>query len=390
MSESCEIVESLGWATSECPATDVVLVEHHQGNAQSALTLGIAPVPPISAAEATTQVTVDAYAILANAAEASGDVLASLTVTELVLNRARATGTPRAFFNELVEDFAHLEDEIAAADVPQLLLSAAQALSHVDANSMAAFTAVSTAAARDRASPGQEALVESGAEGGATVFLLRRIEELVVTHADGSEEAFPSSVPGYYLLISDAEGASLTMLQTERSYLVQTYADAEADVWMRNPEQVAWVMNSETTAVSWYSNFDFESLIQTPDGVFAVGPDGLYELEGDTDDGLRIDAEVKSGFTDFGRDETKRVGAIYLGYTSQGGLSVTAETQGSGHPPTVFHLEERDAAAPRNSRIVPGKGLRGRYWRLTIRNNNGSDFEIHDATVDLAVSSRRV
>jgi hypothetical protein len=56
----------------------------------------------------------------------------------------------------------------------------------------------------------------------------------------------------------------------------------------------------------------------------------------------------------------------------------------------VYYLEERDAGAPRNSRIIPGKGLVGRYWRTTTANVDGAAFRIYDTTIDIATSMRRV
>ena len=93
---------------------------------------------------------------------------------------------------------------------------------------------------------------------------------------------------------------------------------------------------------------------------------------------------------DLGTAEVKRVDNIYFGYTSPGQLAVTVETKDSGHSPAKYLLEKRAATAPRNSRVTPGKGMWGRYWRFTVQNVDGAAFEVHDATVDIAVSPRRI
>ena len=124
--------------------------------------------------------------------------------------------------------------------------------------------------------------------------------------------------------------------------------------------------------------------------VLAVGPDGLYELVGDTDDGAPIAAELVGGFTDFRRPHQKRLDSMYFGYTSAGVLSVTPEVLESGYPPIEYELEQRSATAPRNTRVRPGKGLFGRYWRVTFRNKDGTSFTVHDITADIAVSARRL
>jgi len=236
-------------------------------------------------------------------------------------------------------------------------------------------------------------LLETAAEGAnasSMVVLLRRAEESITSTAEGTDGVVATAESQTFLLLSSGEAASMVMLQSSNQLLLESAAEVSSDVWYKNPDCVAWLMNTETTAASWYDNFDFESIAQPPDKVLAVGPDGLYELSGPTDSGEQIDAEVVSGFSDFGVAQTKRVDNMYFGYTSEGHILVTAEAYDSGHPPSTYFLEQRNTTAPRNSRVTPGKGLWGRYWRMTIRNVDGADFEVHDATVDIAVSSRRV
>jgi len=388
--ESCEIVEELVVATSSCPATDVIMVQPSVGNGSSTAMPGVTQPTITDTAGATSQVTIDAYAMMINVAHASSDVSPTLVVTSLLSDAARGRSSLIAAFNEMAESVANAEDEIAALDVPQLLLSAAQATSLLTANTVAVFQANEAAKATSSVALGLLETAAEGANASSMVVLLRRVEESVVSNADGTDEVVASSEPQVFLLLSSGEAASMVLLQSSSQLLLESIAEVSSDVWYKDPGRVAWLMNTETTAVSWYDNFDFESIAQPPGKVLAVGPDGLYELTGDTDSGERIDAEVVSGFTDFGVAQTKRVDNLYFGYTSDGRISVTTETYESGHPPSTYYLEQRNASAPRNSRVTPGKGLWGRYWRMTIRNVDGADFEIHDAAVDIAVSTRRV
>ncbi len=390
MTDYCEIVEDTANAESECPATDNIMVEVSSARGASTA-MPVTEHPLIEeTANAVSQVTIDAYAILTSSAMAQSDLSHTLVVTGLLSSTARGHSSIKAFFNDLATATAEAKSEIAHADAPALLISAAQATSMVTANASAVFYADAFAKAASSASLGLLEAVESAANAASMVVVLRRVNELVVETADGQSEAFPASMPQHYLLLSTGNAASLVLMQTDHHTLMLSTAVAASDVWYKDPGRVAWVMNTETTAASWYDNFDFESLAQAPDKVLGVGPDGLYEMVGGTDSGERIDAEVVSGFTDFGLPQTKRVDYMYFGYTSPGRISVTAETYGSGHPPVTYFLEERLASAPRNSRLTPGKGLFGRYWRMTIRNVEGADFEIHDATVDIAVSNRKV
>lgn len=390
MTDYCEIVEDTANAASECPVTDGIMVEVSSASGSStALPVIDHPLLEGSAA-ASSQVVIDAFAILNSSALAASDLSHTQVVTDLLSSVGKARSSMVAFFNELAGAAAEARSEIAHADAPALLISAAQATSLVTGNAVAQFTAGATANARSSVSLGLLEAVESAANAASMVVVLRRVNELVVETADGQSEAFPASMPQQYLLLSTGNAASLVLMQTEHHTLLRSTAVAEADVWYKDPGRVAWVMNTETTAASWYDNFDFESVAQPPGAVLAVGPDGLYELTGDTDSGEQIDAELVSGFHDFGLPQTKRVDYMYFGYTSSGRISVTAETYESGHSPVTYYLEQRLAEAPRNSRVEPGKGLFGRYWRMTIRNVDGAEFEIHDATVDIAVSNRKV
>jgi len=390
MSESCEIVEELVVATSSCPATDVIMVQPSVGNGTSSTMPGITQPTITESGNATSQVSIDAYAMMINVAEAHSDVSPSLVVTSLIRNAAQGKSSLFAVFNEMAESVANAEDEIAAMDVPQLLLSAAQAISSLVANTMAVFQANESAKATSSVALGLLETAAAGANASSMVVLLRRVEESVTSTAEGTDDVVATGEPQTFLLLSSGEAASMVMLQSSSQLLLESTAEVSSDVWYKDPGRVAWLMNTETTAASWYDNFDFESIAQPPGKVLAVGPDGLYELVGATDSGEQIDAEVVSGFADFGAAQTKRVDNLYFGYTSEGRISVTTETYESGHPPSTYFLEQRAANAPRNSRVTPGKGLWGRYWRMTIRNVDGADFEVHDATVDIAVSSRRV
>jgi len=390
MSDFCEIVEALVVATSSCPATDVIMVQSSVGNGTSSTVPGITQPTITDSGNATSQVSIDAYAILLSTADTQSDLSPSLVVTRLLSDAARGRSSLIVAFNEMVESVANAQDEIASMDVPQLLLSAAQATSSLAANTVAVFQSNEGAKATSSVALGLLETAAAGANASSMVVLLRRVEESVTSTAEGTDDVVATAEPQTFLLLSSGEAASMVMLQSSSQLLLESTAEMSSDVWYKDPSRVAWIMNTETTAASWYDNFDFESIAQPPGKVLAVGPDGLYELTGDTDSGERIDAEVVSGFTDFGTAQTKRVDNLYFGYTSGGRSSGTAETYESGHPPSTYYLEQRNASAPRNSRVTPGKGLWGRYWRMTIRNVDGADFEVHDATVDIAVSTRRV
>lgn len=390
MTDYCEILEASAEADSECPAIEGVMVVGASATSASELTVGRTHPLMIGEGTSTSQVTIDAYAILNGQAQAASSLSHTLAVTALVTDAAQASGAAIVGLTEVLEAIAQASAEIAAADAPVMLVSAAQASGSVVANTIGVYEADASASAKSSVTLGMAELANSAAVSASMVVLLRRVNELVVSSGTGEATAYPSNVPQDFLLISTASGSALVMLNSEFNLLIEADASANAGVWYTDPGRKAWVMNTETTAASWYDNFDFESITQTPDGVLAVGPDGLYTLDANTDAGVNIQAEVVSGLQDFGAPQTKRMDYMYFGYTSGGQISVTPEVYESGHAPVTYFLEQRDASAPRNSRVEPGKGLFGRYWRVTIRNVAGADFEVHDTAVDIAVSNRKV
>ena len=394
MSEFCEVCESVAVATSSCPATDVIVLRVEVANASSSVVLGQTPQGVLtSTAAAASSVVVDAYAVLINTANAASDVSHTLTVTELMLSSAKASSSVVQMIDQMAVSGATATDEILISDASVLLTSAAHAVSSIEsAGTISEVFLTSKADAKSSfASLGlSESLLSSATATSMFAVLQRRVTALAESTADATSSAEPSSAPETYLLISTANGTSVIHAQTDVNIFVSSSAEGLSDVWFKDPDSKAWVMNTETTAVGWYDNYGFESIVSWKGREIAVGPDGVFELVGDTDDGKNIDSLVESGFSDFGSAQTKRLDNMYFGYTSGGQISVQTEVYESGTPPRTYLLEKRDAAAPRNSRVTPGKGLWGRYWRLTIKNVGGADFEVHDATVDLAMSTRRI
>ena len=393
MSDYCEVCESVAVATSSCPATDVIMVRIEVANATSSMVA--APQPQgvvVSSVAGTSSTVVDAYAVLLNSANAASTVNHTMVITELLRSSASGVSSVVQGLNQMAEAAANATDEILVADASQLLVSAAQAMSSIaGAGTIADVSLESKGEAKSFASLGLlEAVTSSANATGLIAVLQRRVDVTATSTAAATSSADPSGTPETYLLLSTANGTSLVQVQTDVVLSISSSAEATSDVWFKDPTSKAWVMNTETTAMGWYDNFSFESIVSWKGRELAVGPDGIHELTGDSDNGQKIDSLVESGFTDFGVAQTKRLDNMYFGYTSDGQIAVKTEVYESGSPPSTYLLEERDANAPRNSRVTPGKGLWGRYWRLTITNVDGADFEVHDATVDIAVSTRRI
>ena len=185
--------------------------------------------------------------------------------------------------------------------------------------------------------------------------------------------------------VTDAEAVSISQDAFEDAL---TFSDA---TFYKDPSATAWVMNTETAAPYWYSNWQFSDMIQVGDKVLAVGPEGLCVIGANTDAGETIEAAVQYGFTDFGAEQKKRVPEFVFGYTAETPMGITVETYGQGYPPYEYQISaQRLSEQPNNGRLTPGKGLNARYWRIAVRNTDGGAFSVNSITASLAVSSRRL
>lgn len=165
---------------------------------------------------------------------------------------------------------------------------------------------------------------------------------------------------------------------------------ARDNVWAKDFDALAWVLNPQTSGLSYYDNFGFNSIAEFNGVLYATSPEGIFAINTDTDEGRFISAEIKTGFLDLGTEQNKRVSDLYVGYTATGYLETDVETYDWPQEVYTYPMEEREAGAPRNNRIKVGKGLNSRYWRFALRNLDGADFQIYDLQLNVGVSKRRL
>jgi len=166
---------------------------------------------------------------------------------------------------------------------------------------------------------------------------------------------------------------------------VTIYSDQ--DTWS------AFVMTTQTRAVSQYVDYAFNSFAQINESLYGAGPAGVYILEGDTDAGSAIYAKVRTGLLDFGARQLKRMDRAYLGYTSDGTLCLrvcTTSPEGA-KVEYSYKMVAKPASAPRENRVQIGRGTQAVYWQFELDNSaDASRFELHDVVVLPMLLSRRV
>lgn len=160
----------------------------------------------------------------------------------------------------------------------------------------------------------------------------------------------------------------------------------------------AVVLNATTLAPSEYSNFPFNSFGKLGTTYLGATDTAIYALTGTDDDGVGIDAVVRTGLESFGSGQYKRVPRAYLGYTSDGALvlktiSTGGTADGTSRGQKVerwYELTPRTADAPATARIKLGRGVKATYWQFELTNKDGADFSIDELKLLPVLLSRRV
>jgi hypothetical protein len=147
-------------------------------------------------------------------------------------------------------------------------------------------------------------------------------------------------------------------------------------------------MHTEAQALSTYTNFAFNSYAMVNGVLLAAGAGGLFSVTGATDNGTAIASSARFGVTDFGTSKIKRMDRVYLGYKSNGALTlstITDEATTNG-----YSVATPAVATLINARVLTGKGVEARYWQFNVANVAGADFTINSLEVAPQILKRRL
>ena len=338
------------------------------------------------------------YTLVVDGAFASDQLIAGAESVEAVEDTALASAEVVLGASVLLEDVALASDELLPTASTMLVVGTALAGDELLPQSTGSVLVTSGALAGGDALPYVFVDVEGVALASDDALIVSTV--MLEDEALAGDETITTSSRAQVLLEDAALAGDELLAWTDSFALLQDVAVANEQLIMKTPGLVAWVMNTDTGAVSWYDNWAFTSMAAVGGKVFAAGPDGLHVIGGDLDGIDQIDARVQFGYTEFGGyDQTgvpkpnepkKRVQALWFGYHADGVLQATVETYGQGYGPYAYAMAPRAADQPRNNRIVPGKGLNARYWRIGVANTGGCAFEVHSIAAEVAQSTRRL
>ena len=144
-----------------------------------------------------------------------------------------------------------------------------------------------------------------------------------------------------------------------------------------------WVVNLATEASSQYDDFGFNSFFTHEGRHYGVASDGIYLLEGATDNGEVIESMVDFGINDCGLPHRKKILNVRIG-TTDGADTVLEVTTDTG---TREYKLERSKEGDFFWRARMPHVQQGVYWRFVLKSS--TQFELNSIDFAPANLTRR-
>lgn len=146
------------------------------------------------------------------------------------------------------------------------------------------------------------------------------------------------------------------------------------------------IMNLVNQAISTRSHFPFNSLAKHKGKYYGATAEGIYLLEGMDDNGIPINAHLKTGSMDFGESLIKYARDVWITHRTDGHLALIIQVDEDAKS-----IIEKDTQVVsdeiREERLKPPRGLRGRFYTIELRNILGANFDID--TIGVLVESEK-
>lgn len=141
------------------------------------------------------------------------------------------------------------------------------------------------------------------------------------------------------------------------------------------------VMNTRLAAMTEFTNYKFNSFARIGKDYYGVGPNGLFRLDGASDNGTSINWSLRTGRHDDKKIVIKRIPEVVLGLRSNGFITVRVWSDDN-----TFHdyaLPRVDTTTLHQHRVVPGKGLQSKYFGIELRGTRNATLELDSMQVDM-------
>lgn len=130
-----------------------------------------------------------------------------------------------------------------------------------------------------------------------------------------------------------------------------------------NQKYVAYSFAPETSYITEYNNFNFDSATKFNEKYLFCNSTGLYEYGGSLDHTETVVAEILTSATSFNTTNLKQVPNIYLGITNSDYLLLKVRVDGRGE---VHYKLNKFTNNLQTQKVDIGKGLIGRYFQFEL------------------------
>jgi hypothetical protein len=147
------------------------------------------------------------------------------------------------------------------------------------------------------------------------------------------------------------------------------------------PFRKGFVMNLSTFGVTEYSDYSFNSFCDYHlSGVYVgASEDGIFLLDGDDDNGVKINAVIQTGTEDLFAQVMKRLREGWA--VKRGGPLSVQLILDEGRSPPVMRDMESVRGVSGEERVKFPRGLKNRFVSFAIRNLGGNDFSLESFRV---------
>ena len=147
---------------------------------------------------------------------------------------------------------------------------------------------------------------------------------------------------------------------------------------------IAYCINTTTGALTRFTNFGFKRIVRINNKYYGLKADGLYLLEGATDNGTTIDARARTGMFHANDYHIKRIQYAYL-RENHFATNVGVTADDNEFYPTYTYL-----SAFNGKRVKFAMGVSGIYWDFEFSNVSGGGLNIGAVEFRADITSRKV
>jgi hypothetical protein len=146
-----------------------------------------------------------------------------------------------------------------------------------------------------------------------------------------------------------------------------------------------YTMNLSNFGVSTFTNYPFNSYCLFKGSYLGAKSDGIYLLSGEKDVSTDIEVEMLKEAIGQEVSNKKNIPVIFADLETDGqyDLRVQSEDQEMAYPGIPYH------DGLRLQKIKVGRGLRGRYFGIQIKNRDGGKMRLNSLEIPVEISSTR-